>query len=300
MNLYILTSGLLLSAASLLFFSLSKVKAGVQAEKLGHQLPEKITALDIKMLENKILRKSRKLWSTQTLRTLMSVFDLWLRQSGCVTKDQKVLRLTLFLVMHIISLFVSVIYIVIFSEEKNNILMIVFLVQVVTFIIAIGLMYIKILQRKEAIEQHVETLIQITKMFWDTGMTLESVLKHSIDALETTSPEISQELYSVLLRVETGYNRSRALEELSAIQKSRVFSSYLSILAQTSETGVSIKRSLTELSQNNLDYKRIALQEKVSKLSGKMSLVMMLCFFPALLILLVGPAVLNIALLINK
>ena len=251
--------------------------------------------LNREMLKSKFLLKSRKLWKGQISIFLLTAFDSWLRQSGCITRDQKVLHLSLWLFFHLIALILSLGYIAYFAKPQSNPFFIIMLYQLVGLAFYVAFLRSIIEQRAEAIDKHVETLIQITKMFWETGMTLESVLKHNIDALKTLSPEIAQELSSGLLRVEAGYHRSRVLEDLAKVQRSRIFSSYLNILAQTSETGASLKTALTELSQNNLDYKRIALQERVSKLSGKMSLVMMLCFFPALLILLAGPAILNIA-----
>lgn len=298
MSLLIVASSLLMCSSALLLLSASLSSQETLSDSV--QVKPNLSPLNREMLHNKLLLKSRKLWKGQASKVLLTAFDLWLRQSGCLTRDQKVLHLTLWLFMHLIALVLSILHVIYFLGEETNPLFVITLYQLSAFAAYVVFLRNIIQQRAEAIDQQVETLIQITKMFWETGMTLESVLKHSIDALRSTSPEIAQELSSGLLRVEAGYNRSKVLEDLAAMQKSRIFASYLSVLAQTSETGASVKNALTELSQNNLDYKRIALQEKVSKLSGKMSLVMMLCFFPALLILLAGPAVLSITVLLQR
>ncbi len=64
------------------------------------------------------------------------------------------------------------------------------------------------------------------------------------------------------------------------------------MLSQGSETGGGLKTSFQSLAELIYERKRVALQEKVTKMSGKISVAMMTLMFPALFIVLGGPAAL--------
>lgn len=291
MNYFIVSFFLMLMASIALYLSTIKRSIG--------NAQDTIDTLGKVKKEPNFFIHSRTLIQRKTSEALIDTFDLLLRKSGCITREEKIKKLSVAVILNSIFYLPVMVY---FITSDSLIKGVLYSLIILFFLLFLNVYFLKekISQRKKEIDEQVETQIQITQMFWDTGMTLESVIKHSIDALSESAPEICEELSSALHRIEGGLDRRRALEELASYQTSKVFSSYLILMAQVSESGVSVNEALGELSSNNIDYKRIRLQEKVSKMSGKMSLVMMIFLFPALLILLAGPAMLNIAGLMGK
>ncbi|XKE44032.1 type II secretion system F family protein [Halomonas organivorans] len=149
-------------------------------------------------------------------------------------------------------------------------------------------------RRVACLDEEADMVIQVTRMLWESGMTLEGVLRGLIHNLDETCPESVRELRLVLLRIEAGQAREEVLEELADLQPSEGLEDLLKLLAQISASGGGARRAMLDLSQRLRDRRRLRIQEAVSSLSGKMSLVMMVFLFPALLIVLAGPAVINL------
>lgn len=149
-------------------------------------------------------------------------------------------------------------------------------------------------RRVARLNEEADMVIQVTRMLWESGMTLEGVLRGLIRNLDETCPESVRELRLILLRIEAGQAREEVLEEQSAIQASEGLEDLLKLLAQISSSGGGARRAMLDLSHRLRDRRRMRIQEAVSSLSGKMSLVMMVFLFPALLIVLAGPAVINL------
>lgn len=150
-------------------------------------------------------------------------------------------------------------------------------------------------RRTRVLDEEIGLVLQVTRMLWEAGMTLESVLQGLIDNLANTAPETVRELRSVTHKIEAGQAREDALEEVAGIQACEGLGDLLKLLAQVSASGGGARDSLRSLADLLRDRRRTRLQEAVTRLSGKMSLVMMVFLFPALLIVLAGPAVLNLA-----
>lgn len=149
-------------------------------------------------------------------------------------------------------------------------------------------------RRVARLNEEADMVIQVTRMLWESGMTLEGVLRGLIHNLDDTCPESVRELRLILLRIEAGQAREEVLEEQAALQASEGLEDLLKLLAQISSSGGGARRAMLDLSQRLRDRRRMRIQEAVSSLSGKMSLVMMVFLFPALLIVLAGPAVINL------
>ncbi|MDR5867052.1 type II secretion system F family protein [Halomonas koreensis] len=149
-------------------------------------------------------------------------------------------------------------------------------------------------RRVARLDEEADMLIQVTRMLWESGMTLEGVLRGLIHNLDDACPESVRELRLILQRIEAGQAREEVLEELAGIQASEGLEDLLKLLAQISSSGGGARQAMLELGQRLRDRRRTRIQEAVSRMSGKMSLVMMVFLFPALLIVLAGPAVINL------
>lgn len=148
----------------------------------------------------------------------------------------------------------------------------------------------RIHMRRKRMENSIEMVIQVTRMLWGTGMTLETLFQRMIDHLEDVAPDAIREIEVALARIKSGQEREVVLETAADYQPYSGLADYFRLLAQVSTTGGRSSEALLTLGELLRDGRRIQLQEKMTKVSAKMSLVMMLFFFPALLIILAGPA----------
>ena len=102
-------------------------------------------------------------------------------------------------------------------------------------------------------------------------------------------PELSFELRWVFGRVDAGLELALELREMAALLEVDDLTDCVSILDQLLRQGGGAMASLMSLKILLDDRRMTSLQEKVSKLSAKMSAVMVAFLFPALLIVLAGP-----------
>ena len=142
-------------------------------------------------------------------------------------------------------------------------------------------------QKKLAIE--ISTFIPLLRILFESGMAVEQSLRVlSIDGKQLL-PTLTHELRLILARVDSGLELGDELNKASRLLAVDEFTDTCVILQQLIHQGGGAMKSLLAL-KLLLDDKRLArLQEYMSKMSAKMSVVMMLFLFPALLIVLAGP-----------
>jgi len=145
-------------------------------------------------------------------------------------------------------------------------------------------------ERQSALEKETMMLIQTTRMLWRVGLSLPKTLGIICEQLSELSPNCAKELSLAANKIESGQSQEEALYDLINSCSAEGFKEYLIVIRQQSITGGSIDKSLDELYLLLQNRRRLSLQEQVNKVSGKMSLVMMLFLFPALVLLAAGPS----------
>ena len=148
--------------------------------------------------------------------------------------------------------------------------------------------------RQEKLNQETLILVQTTRMLWRVGLSLPKTLAIICDQLRNLAPTCSQELQLAVNKIESGQSQEEALYELIGCTNAEGFKEYLIVVRQQAITGGSIDKALDELYKLLQNRRRLDLAEQVNKMSGKMSLVMMVFLFPALLIVVAGPALMSV------
>ena len=148
--------------------------------------------------------------------------------------------------------------------------------------------------RQEKLNQETLILVQTTRMLLRVGLSLPKTLAIICDQLRNLAPTCSQELQLAVNKIESGQSQEEALYELIGCTNAEGFKEYLIVVRQQAITGGSIDKALDELYKLLQNRRRLDLAEQVNKMSGKMSLVMMVFLFPALLIVVAGPALMSV------
>lgn len=143
--------------------------------------------------------------------------------------------------------------------------------------------------RQKALDDESLMLIQSTRMLWRVGLSLPKTLAILCDELRHLTPNAASELRMAVKRIDAGQAQDDALQELTSNTVAEGFREYLIILRQESTSGGRVDNSLQELYEVLQSRRKTSLQEKVSKTSANMSIVMMLFMFPSLIIVIGGP-----------
>jgi len=144
-------------------------------------------------------------------------------------------------------------------------------------------------RRQRQLATEISTFIPLLRILFESGMAVEQSLRVMSHEGKYLLPTLTQELRLVLARVDSGLELGEALNRASHLLAVDEFTDTCVILQQLLHQGGGAMKSLLALKQLFDDRRLTRLQEYISKMSAKMSVVMMLFLFPALLIVLAGP-----------
>lgn len=150
-------------------------------------------------------------------------------------------------------------------------------------------------RRQRTIAVEISTFIPLLRILFESGMAVEQALRVLSSEAQKLLPELTSELRLILARVDSGLELGQELHKAAVMLAVDEFSDTCVILEQLIHQGGGAMKSLLALKQLLDDRRLTRLQEYISKMSAKMSVVMMLFLFPALLIVLAGPGFTAIA-----
>ncbi|MBQ0794700.1 type II secretion system F family protein [Zhongshania sp.] len=218
-----------------------------------------------------------------------------LRRAGLFNTEQQVNAISISL----IAIITSAICLGIYTYFKGSPATTILLTITLGFVLLVYLAYFflkKIAEdRQEKLNQETLILVQTTRMLWRVGLSLPKTLAIICDQLRNLAPTCSQELQLAVNKIESGQSQEESLYELIGCTNAEGFKEYLIVVRQQAITGGSIDKALDELYKLLQNRRKLDLQEEVTKMSGKMSLVMMVFLFPALLIVVAGPALMSVS-----
>jgi tight adherence protein C len=128
----------------------------------------------------------------------------------------------------------------------------------------------------------------------EAGLGLDQALMKVSQDMRITHHELSEELQLVNLEMRIGKSRIEALRELARRTGLDDIKALVAMLIQTERFGTSIAQSLRVFSEDMRTKRRQRAEEKSAKTSVKMVPPLVFFIFPALMVIILGPAVLTL------
>lgn len=150
-------------------------------------------------------------------------------------------------------------------------------------------------ERQAAIRKEVVTWLHLLRMLFDAGLSLEHALRVLVQQARDLVPNLAQELGATLKRMEAGQDRSEALTEMAAPLAVPELNDTVAMLKQATRYGGNMREPLIEYTKLIEQRQVSELREQVGKLSAKMTIVMVIFLFPALMIFVAGPGFIGLA-----
>ncbi len=148
--------------------------------------------------------------------------------------------------------------------------------------------------RRDRIKSEVPLFIHLLMLLFEAGLSTRQALASLIREGGGVLPELGRELELLLRRIDTGAETDEALKSFSDLFDVDDLGTVIAVLRQVDRYGGEIREPLQEALQVIEERRSMDLREKVNLMSGRMTVVMVLFFFPALLIFVAGPAFLSI------
>jgi tight adherence protein C len=124
----------------------------------------------------------------------------------------------------------------------------------------------------------------------EAGLGLDQALQRVGDELTTVHPALSEDLRLINLELRAGKPRSEALHNLAARTGVDDLTSLVAILVQTDKFGTSVAQALRVYSDVLRTKRRQRAEEAAAKTAVKMVFPLVICIFPAIWIVTLGPA----------
>lgn len=148
--------------------------------------------------------------------------------------------------------------------------------------------------RRERLADQTPAMLQFLNMTLGSGVSVEQALVVLQQEGRIVTPDISQEMDLVLARMNAGEATDDALQRIFEDLEVDELDDTVAVLRQILKHGGNASKSLLNLVALIEDRQRTTMQERIAKMSAKMSVVMMLFLFPALLILVAGPSLVSL------
>ncbi len=147
-------------------------------------------------------------------------------------------------------------------------------------------------QRQTAIQKALPDVLDLLVISVEAGLGFEQAVDRVI---ENVPGELSDEFARVLGETQAGSSRSDALRAMQERVDTPEVRSFVLAMIQADTFGVSIGRVLRAQADEMRIKRRQMAQEKAQKAPVKMMIPMVLCIFPALFVVVLGPAMINIS-----
>jgi tight adherence protein C len=155
-------------------------------------------------------------------------------------------------------------------------------------------------KRRQKLLQSLPDAIDLLVICVEAGMGLDSAITKVAQELKMSSPELSDELQLMNLELRAGKQRTDALKNLALRTNLDEISSLTTLLVQTDKFGTSMADALRVYSDSYRTQRYQRAEEMAAKLPVKMVIPLLLCIFPSLFLVILGPAAINIYRVIIK
>ncbi len=145
-------------------------------------------------------------------------------------------------------------------------------------------------KRQARVRSEVPIFIHMLVMLYDSGLSTRQALNSLVRDGEHVLPELNIEFRSALRQLDAGADLVQVLGDIECDLDVAELSNVLGLLRQIERYGGEIRESLLSVLALIEERRVLTLRERVNHMAGRMTVVMVAFFFPALLLCVAGPA----------
>ena len=146
-------------------------------------------------------------------------------------------------------------------------------------------------QRKDRIENEMPEILDLLSVSVSAGLGFDQALQY---VTEKCDGPFSEEMSVAQREIKLGRPRDEALKNLAARCEVEALNVFVSAIIQADTLGIAISNVLSVQAENVRQMQKQKIEEKAAKLPVKILIPLVLCIFPVMFIILLGPAVPNV------
>lgn len=128
----------------------------------------------------------------------------------------------------------------------------------------------------------------------EAGLGLDAGLTRVADEIRRKSLALAEELHLTNLEIRAGGTREKALRNLALRTGVEEIATFSTMLTQADKFGTSIGDSLRVFSDDLRHKRQIRAEERAAKVPTKLLFPLVVCIFPAIIMVILGPAIITI------
>jgi tight adherence protein C len=148
--------------------------------------------------------------------------------------------------------------------------------------------------RKKAIEHGLPDALDLLIVCMEAGSSLDQGIVKTSDELDITHPELAYELRLITTEIRAGKPRLDAFRNFANRTGVEDVRSLVSMLIQTDRFGTSVAQALRTHASTARTKRRQLAEERAGKIGVKLVFPLVLCLFPAVYVVCIGPVVVKI------
>ena len=148
--------------------------------------------------------------------------------------------------------------------------------------------------RQRAVFEAFPDALDLMTVCVEAGLGTEAALLRVADDLAPQSPVLAEELRLVNLELRAGAPRDRALRNLALRTGVEEVEGFVTMLLQAERFGTRVAQALRVHADTLRTLRRQRAEEAAAKIALKLLFPLIFCIFPALMVVLLGPAVIQI------
>jgi tight adherence protein C len=145
-------------------------------------------------------------------------------------------------------------------------------------------------ERRKALNRGLADALDLMVVCVEAGLGVNQALMRVAEETDRVNPEISDELTMVTLEMRAGTPREDALRNFATRTENEDVRSWVNMMIQTDKFGTSIADSLRIHSDTLRTKRQQRAEEAAAKLTVKMLIPLVIFVFPAIFIVILGPA----------
>jgi len=175
----------------------------------------------------------------------------------------------------------------------NNSLIVIY-VAVAFFLLPMFWMRYRVTKRKQEFEKAFPNAMDLLVVCVEAGMGFDAAITRVSKEMEISSPLLAREFKILSLELKTGKPRNDCMDNLARRINLSDIDNLVNLLVQAEKFGTGIAHPLRVHAEEMREKRYNRMEELAAKLPVKLSFPLVLFIFPAMMIALIGPAIIQV------
>ena len=149
-------------------------------------------------------------------------------------------------------------------------------------------------KRQEELLHSFPDALDLVRICVASGLGLDAAITRVGSEIQLESPTLAQEFDQLGLELRAGTSRNQALANLATRTGLKDIDALVGMLKQANQFGTNVTEALQVFADDLRNKRRMHTQELAAKIPVKISIPIILCIFPALFVVILGPAIISL------